>query len=187
MADAALHALAIVSFLLVGVPSNVAVLWIYTRKNSRVAKNRFPLIFAALDLFSLVTSLPFIHIAFEKEAKSASDSIYLNIAFLFSVNGYLLALFMATVDKFYAVIVPFNYGKRRATIFKSAIAITLVPNIVLAVTLSTIIDSLGPRAFIFMTQTYNVSILLMFLTICILYTIIIRKLIRSSSKVKDSG
>ena len=56
MTDAALHALVIVSFLFVGVPSNAAVLWIHTRKNSRVAKNRFPLIFAAIDLFALVAA-----------------------------------------------------------------------------------------------------------------------------------
>ena len=48
----------VTALLLIGVPSNVAVIWIHTRSNSRVAKNKFPLIFAAIDLIALLVSLP---------------------------------------------------------------------------------------------------------------------------------
>ena len=190
MTDAAWHALVIVSFLLVGVPSNVAVLWIHTRKNSRLAKNRFPLIFAALDLFALVTSLPFIHSAFGTNGKSASDNIYLNITYLFAINGYLLTLFMATIDKFYAVMFPLNYGRKRLMIYKSSIFITLVFNALLAIILATIVVNLGQLAYLIIRTVYSAVIFLMFLTIGVLYTIIITKLIRNqriSSKVKSSG
>ena len=40
MTDAAWHALVIVSFLLVGVPSNVAVLWIHTRKEQSCSQEQ---------------------------------------------------------------------------------------------------------------------------------------------------
>ena len=187
MTDAAWHALAIVSFLLVGVPSNVAVLWIHTRKNSRVAKNRFPLIFAALDLFALVTNLPFLHYAFKRRGEPVSDDImhaYRNITVMFALNGYLLTLFMATFDKFYAVVFSINYGKKRATIFKTAIFILLVPNTVLALALATIYQTLGRRAFLIINAIYNIIILLMFLMITIFYVIIIAKLVRNQQNLR---
>ena len=190
MTDAAWHALVIVSFLLVGVPSNVAVLWIHTRKNSRVAKNRFPLIFAVTDLFALVTSLPVQRYAFKTRGETVSDNLYLNATFLCSVNGYLMTLFMATIDKFYAVMFPFKYGKRSATFFKIAVFISLVPNTVLAIALTTILDTLGHQAFVILLTIYNVIIGLIFLTIIIFYIIIITNLIRNRrnlSKIKDSG
>ena len=183
MVTAVWHALVIVSFLLVGVPSNVAVLWIHTRKNSRVAKNRFPLIFAAIDLFALVTSLPLIRYIFETRGQVTPDSAYLTTALMFAINGYLMTLFMATVDKFYAVMFPFRYGKRRAIIFKTATFILLVPNAVLALTLTTIFEILGRQAFLIIALIYSVIILLMFLTISIFYTIIITKLIRQQLKL----
>ena len=192
MTDVAWHALAVVSFLLVGVPSNVAVLWIHTRKNSRVAKNRFPLLFAAIDLFALVTNLPFQHFAFERRGAPASDdviNVYINITVMFAINGYLQMLFMATFDKFYAVIFPIKYGKKRATIFRTAIFILLVPNAVLAFALATIYETLGRQAFLIINLIYVVIILVMFLTITIFYFIIIAKIIsnqRNLSKVNDN-
>ena len=179
MTDAAWHALVIVSFLLVGVPSNVAVLWIHTRKNSRVAKNKFPLIFAALDLFALATSLPFLHVAFETRGKPVPNSIYFNISSMFAVNGYLIALLMATVDKFYAVMFPFKYGTRRATLFKTAIVVTTIPNGVLAIAIAASFETSGHQAFTFMVIFYNTVLSLMFSTINILYILIIAKIVRN--------
>ena len=46
------------TLLLIGVPSNGVVIWIHTRSNSRVAKNKFPLIFAAIDLIAILVTLP---------------------------------------------------------------------------------------------------------------------------------
>ena len=179
MTDAAWHALIIVSFLLVGVPSNVAIVWIHTRKNSRVAKNRFPLIFAAIDLFALFTTLTLIQYAFETGGRSAPNNIYLNASLSVSLNGYLTTLFMATVDKFYAVMFPFKYGKKRATIFKITIAATTVPNAVLSIAIPTSYMTIGGQSFRLMLAIYNVAFALMFLATTILYSFIIAKIIRN--------
>ena len=190
MTDFAWHALIIVSFLLVGVPSNVAVLWIHTRKNSRVAKNRFPLIFAALDLFALVTSLPLVQYIFETRGRISPDSAYLDAFSTFAVHGYLITLFMATVDKFYAVMFPYKYGNRRATILKITVALATVPNAVLAIVIATSFELFGQHAFTFIMIFYNVAFLLVFLAIVVLYVFIIAKLIRNRRnlrKVNDSG
>ena len=187
MTNEALHALVIVSFLLVGVPSNVAVLWIHTRKNSRVAKNKFPLIFASLDLFALVAVLPAQQYNFETRTESPSDSIIVNVCMLFAINGYLLALLMATIDKFYAVMFPYKYGKRRGTIFKAAIFIMLVVNTALSIAQATVVDILGRKAILIINGIYVIIIMLMFLTICIFYIAIIAKLIRNLRKVQDNG
>ena len=187
MTDAAWHALVIVSFLLVGVPSNVAVLWIHTRKNSRVAKNRFPLIFAAIDLFALVTNLPLQQYAFKRSGESASDNTFLDISLVFSLNGYLMTLFMATIDKFYAVMFPFKYGKWRATIFEIAIVVTTIPNAVLSMAIAISFETFGHQAFTFMIEFYNVTFALMFLTILVLYIFIIAKLIRNQRNLRRTN
>ena len=192
MTDEAWHALIIVSFLLVGVPSNVAVLWIHTRKNSRVAKNRFPLIFAAIDLFALAANLPFQPYVFERRAEPVSNDIlhaYFTITIMLVINGYLQTLFMATFDKFYAVVFPIKYGKRRGTIFKTAIFILLIPNSVLALALAAIFEILGQQAFLLVNVIYIAIILLMFLMIVFFYVIIITRLLsnqRNLNKVNNS-
>ena len=190
MTDAAWQALVIVSFLLVGVPSNVAVLWIHTRKNSHVAKNRFPLLFAALDLFALVTALPLQHYTFKTRGAYGPNNTFFNICSVFSINGYFLTLFMATIDKFYAVTLPLKYGRRRSTIFSTAIAITTIPNVMLAVVIATCVDIFGLQAFTFAVAFYNVFLSVMFLTINTLYILIIAKIMRNQqnlNKVSDSG
>ena len=187
MADAALHALVIVSFLLVGVPSNGAVLWIHTRKNSRVARNRFPLIFAAIDLFALATALPIHQFTFETVMdKHSFESIYFDASFVFAVNGYLMTLFMATIDKFYAVMFPFKHGKRRETIFKTAIAVTTIPNAMLTITMVTSFRIWGRQAFMLtlILAFFNAFFSLMFVTINILYIFIIAKLIRNRRNLR---
>ena len=185
MTDKMRHVSLISSFLLVGVPSNVAVLWIHTRKNSRVAKNRFPLIFVALDLCALVTALPLIQYAFETNGKISHDNAYLNTATSFTINGYLMTLFMATIDKFYAVMFPFKYGKRRSTIFKTAIAVTTIPNAVLAIAIATSFEIFGPQVFTFMVKFYHVTFALMFLITKFLYILIIAKLFRNQRNLRE--
>ena len=190
MTDKMRHVSLISSFLLVGVPSNVAVLWIHTRKNSRVAKNRFPLIFVALDLCALVTALPLIQYAFETNGKISHDNAYLNTATSFTINGYLMTLFMATIDKFYAVTFPYKYSKWRATIFKIAIALTTIPNAVLAIVVAISPKIFGRPIVTLIVAFYNAAFSLIFFTIIMLYVFIIAKIIhnqRNLRKVNDSG
>ena len=96
-------------------------------------------------------------------------------------------LFMATVDKFYAVMFPFKYGKKRATIFKTAIFITIVPNAVMAIAVATMFGTLGRLAFEFMITVNNVLVSSMFLTINFLYILIIAKLIRNQRNLNKVG
>ena len=101
-----------------------------------------------------------------------------------------MTLLMATIDKFYAVMFPFKYGTRRAAIFNTAIGITTVPNTVLAIVMGTSVDIFGHRAFRFVMAFFNLALLLMFLTINILYTLIIVKIMRNQQnlrKVNDTG
>ena len=93
---------------------------------------------------------------------------------------------MATIDKFYAVVFPFKYGKRRETIFKTAIAVTTIPNAVLTITMVTSFCIWGRQAFMLtlMLAFYNVFCSLMFVTILILYIIIIAKLIRNHRNLR---
>ena len=97
---------------------------------------------------------------------------------------------MATIDKFYAVMFPYKYGKRRAIIFKFAIAVTTIPNAVLSIVIATSFETFGQQAFTFMIAFYNVTFALMFLTTKILYIFIIAKIKRNQRnlrKVNDSG
>ena len=97
---------------------------------------------------------------------------------------------MATIDKFYAVMFPFKYGKRRACIFKSAIAVTTVFNAVLSTAIITGLSTFGQQAYMIVSALYNVILSLMFLTILILYVFIIAKIVRNQrnlSKVNDTG
>ena len=188
------HALAVGTLLFFGVPSNAAVIWIHTRKNSRVAKNKFPLIFAGLDLFVLFTALLLHPINFEAVESGANDFIPFNVCFLFAINGYLMTLLMATVDKFYAVMFPFKYGSKRTTLVKIAVILSTVVNAVLTVLVEatiTFTDRDG-YAFDFMVTGYNTVYGLTFVTTNILYVTIVAKLIYSQRKTrsvtpKDAG
>ena len=181
------HALAVGTLLLVGVPSNVAVIWIHTRKNSRVAKNRFPLIFAGLDLFVLCTALLLLPINFETMDSGANDFIPFNVCFLFAINGYMMTLLMATVDKFYAVLFPFKYSAKRSTLFKVSAFLTTAGNAVISVAAEAAVvftDRHG-YAFKYGVAVYNAVYILTFLTINILYIVIVAKLVASQRKTRS--
>ena len=181
------HALAVGTLLLVGVPSNAAVIWIHTRKNSRVAKNRFPLIFAGLDLFVLFTALLLHPINFEAVESGANDFIPFNVCFLFAINGYLMTLLMATVDKFYAVLFPFKYSSKRSTLFNVASLLSTLGNAAVSVAAEAAVvftDRHG-YAFKYGVAVYNTMYILTFLVINILYVMIVAKLINSQRKTRS--
>ena len=103
------HALAFGVVLLVGVPSNVAVIWIHTRKNSRAPRDEFALILAGINLFDLVTSLPMLPLIYTHVDLGFSFLQVLKMSelftdsFQFSMNCYMIALLMATIEAFSAV------------------------------------------------------------------------------------
>ena len=181
------HALAVGTLLLFGVPSNAAVIWIHTRKNSRVAKNKFPLIFAGLDLFVLFTALLLHPINFEAVESGANDFIPFNVCFLFAINGYLMTLLMATVDKFYAVLFPFKYSSKRSTLFNVASLLSTLGNAAVSVAAEAAVvftDRHG-YAFKYGVAVYNTMYILTFLVINILYVMIVAKLINSQRKTRS--
>ena len=107
-----------------GVPSNAAIIWIHSRKNSRLAKNKFPLIFASIDLFAILINLPLQRISDVLLITGGTELVnkvlfeVTNFAFLFINQGYLFTLFVSTSEKFYAITYPFQYRTKRDCFFK---------------------------------------------------------------------
>ena len=182
------HALAVTTLLLIGVPSNSAIIWIHTRKNSRVARNKFPLIFAGLDLCAILTALPLhpfflMKMGFHSTLESIISKLF-NVCFLFAMNGYLMTLLMATIDKFYAVRFPHKYGLKRAKFLKIATALSTVISATIAVTL---VLSASRTTISYLRQVYSIVFILTFVTTIILYIVIIASLIKSGRKLRTVG
>ena len=106
-----------VTFMLIGIPTNLAVIWIYTRKNSRLSQNKFPVVFVIVDLVALTYPLPVQQFLFlwRKDADSQGFSgnilvldILYEFCFGWQITSYLTTLFMASVDKIFAVTFPFK-------------------------------------------------------------------------------
>ena len=123
--------------LLLGVFVNTLIIWIYSRKNSRLNKSgqrEFPLVFAAIDLIALTVCLPLqtlFMLKIFKESSHAALAFIFNLFFLFIMNGYLLALITATVDKFYAVYHPFSYRLMHKKIVKTSAIFAFVFSVVM--------------------------------------------------------
>ena len=184
------HALALITLLLVGLPSNAAIIWIHTRKNSRVARNKFPLIFAGLDLCAILTALPlhpFFVMRFELHSSlEPAITVLFDLSFSFAMNGYLMTLLMATIDKFCAVRFPYNYRLKRLSFLKIATALSTVANAIIAVAL-TVSLTLMTTIFSYIAQVYGIIYILTFATTIILYIVIIVNLIKSRRKLHTAG
>ena len=169
----------VVTFMIIGIPSNIAIIWLHTRKRSQVAKNKFPLIFAMIDLIA-ITALP-VRIFQDFSKARWLDQLFSDVSlfvFAFAMKGYLLALLMATVDKFYAVFYPFKYRSKQKIFFK----IALFPSFGWSLAFASILRIriawlIFYRQYIF--RAYSVFILLIFLTTISLYVCIVIKLIHA--------
>ena len=184
------HVAIITVLLLIGVPTNVAVVWIHTRKNKRVAKNKFPLIFAAIDLIALLVALPLqplydVHVQFETPAQ-AIILTYQNSVLLFSLNGYLITLLVATIDKFCAVMFPFKYRSKHPLFVKLAFVFAFGVNLLLTtcVIMSHFVPGLNRSMYILL---YSFTLLLIFLTTITLFVGIVAKLIHNGRKLRTVG
>ena len=182
------HFVAMTALLLIGVPSNGAVIWIHTRKNSRVAKNKFPLIFAAIDLIALLLSLP-LHASMSErytlDMTCAVCEIQNGVA-IFMVNGYLSTLLMATIDKFWAVMYPFKYGSSHKRFLNVALIFAFGVNVVStsAVAMERFNES---RALSWTVMAYNIALALMLLTVIGLFVAIGVRLIQNERKLRKIG
>ena len=179
---------AVAALLLIGVPSNTSVIWIHTRKNSRVAKNKFPLIFAVIDLIAILVSLP-LHASqsndFTLDMTCVACEIQNGVATLV-VNGYLSTLLMATIDKFVAVIYPFKYASSHKRFVNVALIFAFGVNF-LSTAAVKVESFTGNRAFTWTAIAYNIVFGLMFLAVVGLFVAIVVKLILNERKMRQVG
>lgn len=173
--------------LLIGVPLNAVVIRIYTRKISRVNKSgqrEFPLMFAAYDLVALF-SIVFREAHMAQTQGTTADVVLMwtfNFILLFVVNGYLMALISATIDKFFAVYFPFKYRQIHGKFVKISTYVVIGIDTAIPVTLLAYIGLSSSRNDIVLA-IYNVVFLLVFVTVIVLYVLIVVKLVRSGRKV----
>ena len=182
------HFVAVAALMLIGVPSNVAVIWIHTRKNSRLAKNKFPLIFAAIDLIALLLPLP-LHAALNGDCPVgvafAVCEVQISVA-TFVVNGYLSTLLMATIDKFVAVMYPFKYDSSRKRFLNAALIFAFGVNFILAAA-SKVEGFIVNRTNTWTVIAYNIVFGLMFLAVIGLFVAIVVKLVVRERKTQKVG
>ena len=179
------HVVSVSVLILVGVPTNAVVIWIHTRSKSHLTHNKFPLIFAAIDLVAILLLLPLFPVAGYGAEKESPTGIVLYHIFRF-ISGWILhaycsTLLLASADKLYAVTSPFYYANKRELFFK--IAVTWVGPI--DVTLSGIIAS--PQvitARFILRPLYNALFVVTFLTTILLYVIIVVRIIQSERSMR---
>ena len=182
------HFVAVAALLLIGVPTNVAVIWIHTRKNSRVAKNKFPLIFAVIDLISLLVSLPLRAIAggdVHLDMTCALCEIR-TVVGIYVLNSYLTTLLMATVDKFFAVMRPFKYDSSHKCLQTAAWIFAFGVSCILTAAAS-VERYIVNHDVTWSVAAYNITLGLMFLTVVGLFLAIAVRLIFNERKLRKVG
>ena len=183
------HVAIIAVLLLIGVPTNMAVIWIHTRKNSRVARNKFALIFAAIDLIAMLVAVPCTPIR-DLSSRSATQQLLFEIhngANVWLLNGYVSTLLLATIDKFYAVSYPFMYQAKHQFFLKTALVLAFGLNLLptTAVLAARIIrQKIHGMWTVFV---YNIVLSLAFLVTIVLFLAIATKLVHNSRKLRKSG
>ena len=165
----------------IGVPSNIAVVWIHTRKDSRVAKNKFPLIFAVFDLIAMLVALPFeISYGVESPTQAQIGIIEFHTSvLLFLVNGYWAALLTATVDKFYAVFFPFKYRLKRQIFVNIGMVTAFGVNLFLVAAMKIFFST-------WLILVYSILLVVILLTTIALFVGIVAKLIHNGRKLRTA-
>ena len=183
------EAVVVGGLLLVGVPSNAAIIWIHTRKDSRLRRNKFPLMFAVFDLIAIILALPLLLFIIRYRTLSGDLQIYVTEAFnfvmLFAMNGYLMTLLVATADKFYAVTYPFKYGVKQQMFVKIGKHVVFGFNFGLVCTTTLLRHVTSYQALIY--TLYSALIALVFVTTIILYVTIVTKLLQNGRKMRKVG
>ena len=184
------HFVAVAALLLIGLPTNTAVIWIHTRKNSRVAKNKFPLIFAVIDLIALLVTLPLqLSIIIGDHTPPYMNCVVCEIRTgvgIYVVNSYLSTLLMATIDKFVAVMYPFKYGSSHKSFVHVALIFAFGVNFILiaAAKMERFIESSSLRWTVIV---YNITLGLMFLAVVGLFLAIAVALALNRRRMQKVG
>ena len=111
----------------VGLPVNITVIWIHTRKNSRLSQNKFPLILAVIDITALLTALPLLPISHNADSPILV-TICQELFAAWQIINYVSTLLLASIDKLYAVMRPFKYKLKRGLFVKISLVFALIVN-----------------------------------------------------------
>ena len=184
----------VATLIVCGVPSNAAIIWIHSRKNSRLAKNKFPLIFASIDLFAILINLPLQRIrdvVDKPESYLINKLLYefLNFSFLFTMQGYLFTLLVATSEKFYAITYPFQYRTNQNWFFKVGVFTATAVNavVILFPTVIRVVATDDGRIMSIYPAIYTVAIAVIFLTTIALYVAIVVKILKNEQQLGKIG
>ena len=179
-----------VSLMLVGIPTNLAVIWIYTRKNSRLSQNKFPVVFAIIDLVALICCLPvFVIVGDSPDPVTYTGhmralDIIKEFLFGWQISSYLTTLFMASIDKLFAITFPFQYQRHGKLCFKICVFLVFIINVCLSVFTSCIYAMLFYYFSTVMT-VYSVCFVVIFVLIIGTYGFIIAKLKYNNRKLRQ--
>ena len=176
------HVVAVSVLMLVGVPTNAVVIWIHTRSKSHLTHNKFPLIFAAIDLVAILMELPLFpvagHVAKFRGAEHLNDALSYIFRFIsgWILHAYCSTLLFASAEKLYAVTLPFKYKKKRDLFIKVAVGFAGPIDLVLS---GIVASPLIMEVKFILLPLYNSLFLLTFLTTILLYVIIVVRIIQS--------
>ena len=187
MHEAVYHSLAVAVILLLGLPSNAAVIWIYTRKDSAAGSSKFPILFAIIDLIACLVAVP-LHPFVKNRGfvklvgfQAQVDNLYQIVSFAV-MNGYLTTLLMATIDKLSAVMWPFKYRQRQKPFFKASTAIII--GWLLVAECMVLSARLIDNVQIDFAVVYIIITVLEFLALIVLYITILVKILQSTRKTQ---
>ena len=187
MHETVYHSLAVAVILLLGLPSNAAVIWIYTRKDSAAGSGKFPILFAIIDLIACLVAVP-LHPFVKNRGfvklvglQAQVDNLYQIVSFAV-MNGYLTALLMATIDKLSAVMWPFKYRQRQKSFLK--ISIALIIGWLLVAECMVLSARLIDNVQIDFAVVYIIITVLEFLALIVLYITILVKILQSTRKTQ---
>ena len=185
----------VATLIVCGVPSNAAIIWIHSRKNSRLAKNKFPLIFASIDLFAILINLPLQRITDVLLIAGGTELVnrvlfeITNFTFLYIMQGYLFTLLVATAEKFYAITYPLKYRTKQNWFFKVGVFTATAVNavVILFPTVIRLVATDDGRIMSIYPAIYTVGIAVIFLTIIALYVAIVVKILQKERKLTRVG
>ena len=173
--DLELHLMFVFILMLIGLPANATVIWIHTRKHSRLAQNKFPLILAVVDLAALLTALPLIPFSFSKDAFNVVTLFQIHFS-AWQITNYMSTLLMASIDKLYAIMRPFKYKLKRGLFVRISLVLALVVNPTWA-GFMIFTRELDGSVFGVIRKSYGVMVVIMFISTVVIYSVIVMKIV----------
>ena len=184
------------AILVIGVPLNIAVIWIYTRKDTRLGQSTFPVMFAFFDLIAMLAlslALPYYTISLVLRESALNENMthwmkeFSNFSVVFSINGYLMTLLAATSEKFYAVMFPFEFRLKMKRIHVIGKCFSFGFNFCIVGGIALVRNLAGARPQSIMFAGYSVFVALTFVTTIVLYVLIVVKLIRNERQLRKAA